>query len=98
MVSLAAVIDRDAKEGMEKPANWSKPLPKTIVIPSVMTLRTLADVRELMRHLPEDRRARPTWRHVAAQLNEAVGSGDTEDVAIALRLALMLEGVECRPK
>ena len=31
-----------------------------------MTLKTLADVREILRHLPEDRRARPTWRHVAA--------------------------------
>jgi hypothetical protein len=28
-----------------------------------MTLKTLADVRELMRHLPADRRDRTTWRH-----------------------------------
>lgn len=63
-----------------------------------MTLRTLADVRELMRHLPEDRRSRPTWRQVAADIEAAAGDGDVEGAAIALRLVLMLEGVECRPQ
>jgi hypothetical protein len=42
-----------------------------LVIPKVMTLKTLADVRTLMWHLPEDRRARSTWRYVAQQLAEA---------------------------
>jgi hypothetical protein len=36
-----------------------------------MTLRTLGDVRELMRHLPADRRELPTWQHVAAELDKA---------------------------
>ena len=45
---------------MAKRADWSRPLPRPLVIPEVMTLVTLADVRELMRHLPEDRRVRPT--------------------------------------
>ncbi len=62
-----------------------------------MTLRTLGDVRELMRHLPREHRARRTWRHVAAELEQAAAGADTVDVAIALRLALMLENVECRP-
>ena len=35
-----------------------------------MTLKTLADVRTLLR-LPEDHRARSTWRYVAQQLAEA---------------------------
>jgi hypothetical protein len=62
-----------------------------------MTLRTLADVCELMRHLPEDRRARPTWRYVAQQLAEAAASAaDPVNAATSLRLALMLENVECR--
>jgi hypothetical protein len=61
-----------------------------------MTLKTLADVRELMRHLPKDRRARSTWRHVAAELENAAAGADAVDVAVALRLALMLESVECR--
>jgi hypothetical protein len=59
-----------------------------------MTLRTLADVRELMRHLPAGHRERPTWRRVAAELEQAAVGADTVDVAIALRLVLMLENVE----
>jgi hypothetical protein len=72
-------------------------LPQLLVIPKVMTLKTLADVRELMHHLPEDRRARLTWRQVAADIEAAATGGDIQGAAIALRLVLMLEGVECRP-
>ncbi len=81
---------------MAKRADWSRLLPRPLVIPTVMTLSTLADVRELMRHLPEDRRARPTWRHVAAELEKAAAGADAVDVSFALRMALMLEGVECQ--
>ncbi len=80
-----------------KRADWSRPLPRSLVIPSVMRLRTLADVRELMRHLPAEHRKRPTWRHVAAELEQAAAGADPVDVAVALRLVLMLENVECRP-
>ena len=41
---------------MSRP-NWSRPLPRPLVIPKVMTLKTLADVRALMRHLPRHSRA-----------------------------------------
>ncbi len=81
-----------------KRADWSRPLPRPLVIPKVMTLKTLADVRKLMQHLPDDRRERSTWRHVADQLNQAAGGADTADVSIALRMVLSMEGVECRPK
>jgi hypothetical protein len=73
-------------------------LPLPLVIPEVMALQTLADVQTLMRHLPEDRRERSTWRHVAAQLEAATLKGDTKDVAIALRMVLTLEGIEWHPK
>ena len=77
--------------------NWSRALPRPLVIPDVTTLKTLADVRApIGKHLPKDRRERSTWRHVAAELDKAAAGGDTADVAIALRLALMLERVECR--
>ena len=56
-----------------------------------MALQTLADVQTLMRHLPEDRRERSTWRHVAAQLEKAALKGDTTDVALALRVVLTLD-------
>jgi hypothetical protein len=77
--------------------NWSRPLPRPLVIPDVMTLKTLADVRRLIeRHLPEDRRNRPTWRHVRAELAKAAAGADTADVAFALRIVLSMEGVKCR--
>jgi len=47
--------------------NWSRPLPQPLLIPDVMVLATLADVRELMRHLPANRRERSTWRRVAVE-------------------------------
>jgi hypothetical protein len=67
-----------------------------LVIPGVMKLSTLADVRELMRHLPRYTRERDTWRHVADQLVEAARGGDVNDAVVALRLVLMLERVEYR--
>ena len=63
-----------------------------------MTRKTLADVRELMRHQPVDRRARPTWRRVSADIEDAAGGGDIEGAVIALRMVLMIEGVKCRPQ
>jgi hypothetical protein len=71
-------------------------LPQPLVLPEVMTLKTLADVCALMRHLPEDGRVRPTWRYVATQLAEAADGAEIAGAVIALRLVLMLEGVECR--
>jgi hypothetical protein len=79
--------------------NWSRPLPQPLVIPTVMKLVTLADVRTLIRHVPAERREMTTWRYVASQLAEAAaGAIDTAHVAVALRLVLMMEGVECRPQ
>ena len=81
---------------MHKPrSNWSRPLPRPIIIPEIMTLTTLADVRTLIqKHLPKDRRERSTWRHVAVQLAKAAAGADTADVAIALRMVLAIEGVD----
>ncbi len=40
-----------------------------------------------------------TWRYVASQLADAAsGVIDMAHVAVAVRLVLMLEGVECRPR
>jgi hypothetical protein len=57
-----------------------------------------ADVRVLIRHLPEDRREKPTWQHIIAQIEQAAAGVDVVDLGIALRLALMLEGLECRAR
>ena len=81
---------------MSRP-NWSRPLPRPLKIPSVMTLKTLADVRELIKHLPKDHRAKSTWQHVEKQLNAAaLGEVDMIDVAVPLQLVLSMEGVEWR--
>jgi hypothetical protein len=79
--------------------DWSRPLPRVLVIPKVMTLKTLADVRELIeRHLPAETRKKSTWQHVAKCLAEAARGGDTVDVSVPLQIVLSMEGVECRPK
>jgi hypothetical protein len=79
--------------------NWSRPLPRPLKIPSVMTLKTLADVRTLMQHLPDGHRERSTWQHVEKQLNAAaLGEVETIDVAVPLRLVLQLERVPCLPQ
>ena len=51
--------------------DWSRALPRPLVIPAVMTLKTLGDVRKLLVHLPKDVRARSTWQGVANQLDAA---------------------------
>ena len=62
-------------------------------------LKTLGDVRTLIaKHLPAHFRDKRTWQHVAAELDKAAAGGDAADVAVALRMALSLEGVECRPR
>jgi len=78
-------------------SDWSRPLP--LVIPEVMTLTELPDVRALIeRHLPAHFRGKTTWRHAAAELQKASLNGDTADVLVALRIALSLEGVEYLPR
>ncbi|MGO9701543.1 MAG: hypothetical protein ACLPX7_20015 [Xanthobacteraceae bacterium] len=61
-----------------------------------MVLATLADVREPMRHMPEDRRARPTWQRFATDVEAAASGGDVEGAAIGLRMVLFGERVERR--
>jgi hypothetical protein len=78
--------------------DWSRKLPRPLKIPSVMTLRTLSDVRELVQHLPRERRERKTWRHVSDQLTKAAQGGDINDAVVALRLVLLLEQVPCLPQ
>jgi hypothetical protein len=74
--------------------DWSRPLTHRIVIRTVATLSTLADMRAPIEHLPNDHRDDPTWRHVAAQLEQVAAGVEVVDFGIALRLALMLEGLE----
>jgi len=79
--------------------NWSRKLPRPLKIPTVTTLHTLADVRQLVeKHLPAECRERDTWRHVTDRLDKAAPGGDINDAVIALRLVLQLEQVPCLPQ
>jgi hypothetical protein len=78
--------------------NWSRPLPPPLKIPTVTTLKTLADVRTLMKHLPAERREFDTWRHVAKCIDDAARGGDVASAAIALQMVLSLERVPCLPQ
>jgi hypothetical protein len=78
--------------------NCSCPLPQPLTIPAVMDLVTLADVRELIRHVPKERRDNLNWRHVADELAKAAAGADTASVSVALGMVLSMEHVECRVK
>jgi hypothetical protein len=78
--------------------NWRRLLPRPIVIPKVMTLETLADVRALVhRHLPAEYRAKQTWQRVAT-ITTAAARGQLlpEEVSVAVRMVLQLEGIRCQ--
>jgi hypothetical protein len=58
--------------------DWSRPLPRPLNIPTVMKLSTLADVRDLVeKHLPEQYRRKPAWRHVSSEIAKAA-EGETD--------------------
>ena len=62
--------------------NWSRPLPRPIIIPD-LTLETLADVRVLVeKHLPTEYRAKFAWRQLAGLLKRvAEGQQDVAEVS-----------------
>jgi hypothetical protein len=79
---------------MQLQSDWSRPLPQKIIIPTVATLTTLADARVLIEQLPKDHRANPIWHHITTQLEQSAAGIEVVDLGIALRLALLLEGLE----
>ena len=78
--------------------NWRRPLPRPIVISRIITLETLEDVRALVhRHLPAEYRSKQTWQRVAAVTTAAArGELPAEEVAVALKLVLSMEGIPCQ--
>ena len=69
---------------------------RPVIIPKVLTLTTLADVRMLLEmRLPPEHRDRSTWLHVKNLLHGAArGQDEPDDVEIALRMVLSMEGAE----
>ena len=54
-----------------KRPDYSRPLPRPLVIPSVTRLKTLADVRKLIGRMPMDFRTKETWQRIAALVDDA---------------------------
>jgi hypothetical protein len=79
--------------------NWHRPLPRPIILPDVpLKLSTLADVRALVRKrlLVQDR-SKQTWQRVAAVTTAAArGELPADDVAVALKMVLLMEGISCQ--
>ena len=65
--------------------DWSRPLPRPLSIPDVLTLETLADVRVLVeKHLPAEYRSKFTWRQLAGLVKRAAeGKQDVAEVSTA---------------
>jgi len=70
----------------------------SLIIPKVLTLTALADVRMLLEMcLPPEHRERSTWLHVKSPLHGAARSQDEPgDVESVSRMVLSMEGVECQ--
>jgi hypothetical protein len=78
---------------LSKRSSKSDRLPRPITIPQVMTLKTLADVRKLLDHIPKERRALSTWQHVEKTLRACVADDDPANITVALQLVLQAERV-----
>jgi hypothetical protein len=68
---------------------FDQPLPRPTTIPQVLTLKTLADVRELLKHIPIEKRELARWQHLEAALK----AGDPAETAVVLKLVLQIERV-----
>ena len=78
---------------------WRRPLPRPIILPDVpLKLSTLADVRALVhKRLPAQHRSKQTWQRVAAVTTAAArGEVPADDVAVALKMVLSMEGISCQ--
>ena len=75
--------------------NWSRPLPKLLIVSGVLRVATLNDVRVMIeRHLPVPSRAGEMWGYVSNELREAALGGDTAEFFSVLEMALSIEGLE----
>jgi hypothetical protein len=75
------------------PVALARRLLRPLTIPDVITLRTLADVRELLGHIPKERRVLRTWQHVEKTAQACASGEDTANVSVALQLVLQAERV-----
>ena len=87
------------RKSVKPVANWRRPLPQPIVLPVVrLKLSTIADVRDLVhKRLPPQYKAKDVWQRVAVITAAAArGQLPAEEVTVALRMVLAIEGLQCR--
>jgi hypothetical protein len=70
---------------MAKP-DWSRKLKQPVDLDGHV-LRTLADVREHLRQLPEDRHEWPAVRYIVHLILEAADGKDVGDITVPLRMS-----------
>jgi hypothetical protein len=87
------------RKNVKPVSNWRRPLPRPIVLPDVpLKLPTIADVRDLVhKRLPPQYKAKDVWQRVAV-ITAAAARGElpAEEVMVALRMVLAIEGLQCR--
>jgi hypothetical protein len=83
---------------LRKRPDWSQRLPRPLLIPDIVTLKTLADVRALLEHVPKECHGRVAWQKAAAALAAAAFGVETPAaVALTVQMAFAMEGGACRP-
>lgn len=87
------------RKSVKPVSNWRRPLPRPIVLPDVpLKLSTVADVRDLVhKRLPAAYKQKQVWQRVAV-ITAAAARGElpAEEVTVALRMVLAIEGLQCR--
>jgi hypothetical protein len=58
-----------------------------------LPVETTADVRVLLRHLPEEYRALHTWQHVEREVWKAEKSGDAKSATVAVKIVLIMSNL-----
>lgn len=74
---------------MRKGEDWSRTLPRPIVVRNGKTLRRLSECRGYVLNLDEGEQAQPYWQRMATLLLEAAKGGDIEEVVLQFERILI---------
>ena len=75
--------------------DWSRPLPKLLIVSGVMTAATLNDVRVMVeRHLPAASRAKEMWRYVSTNFGKPRLAATRREFSAVLEMVLSIEGLQ----
>jgi hypothetical protein len=74
---------------MPKSDNWSRQLPRPVIVKDGDTLRRLSDCRAYVLALDDDEARSPQWQRAAAQMLAAAEGGSLEDVVLQFERILI---------